>query len=92
MLRNTEELIPQAFSPSLLAEMLGISRSTAYRIAKEERLSITVGGRKVIFRREYEKWLQQKNLEKNEYANLKKANITHSHPMKQAGPIERHYA
>jgi AraC-like DNA-binding protein len=78
-----------AFSPSLLADLLGCSKSTAYRIAKNEGLCITVGGRKVIFRRDYENWLLQK---KDQALHEIETTVAHKPAQKsgtKAQPIQR---
>ena len=49
-----------AYNISEVAELLGISKSYAYQLAKENKLPILeLGKRKIVLKESLEKWLQQ---------------------------------
>ncbi len=57
--------LPQMFSVAQLSQVLSISRTAAYDLAKEDGFpSVKVGGRVLIHREKFLKWLEKKMKEK----------------------------
>ncbi len=57
--------LPQMFSVAQLSQVLSISRTAAYDLAKEDGFpSVKVGGRVLIHREKFLKWLEKKLKEK----------------------------
>jgi hypothetical protein len=62
LLTKSFDDLPNAFSPSVFADTLGIARSTGYRIAREAGLIFQFGGRQVIFKTEFLAWIVDKRV------------------------------
>ncbi len=57
--------LPQMFSVAQLSQVLSISRTAAYDLTKEDGFpSVKIGGRVLIHREKFLKWLEKKMKEK----------------------------
>ncbi len=57
--------LPQMFSVAQLSQVLSISRTAAYDLTKEDGFpSVKIGGRVLIHREKFFKWLEKKMKEK----------------------------